>query len=250
MNILVTAGCTQAAIDRVRWIAGPGGGRVGAAVARTAWGRGHAVALATSDPDALSEFGVNPRSPPDRLAVLPYQTFDDLAALLQVQVTTGGFDAVCHTATAGDFLPAGLFAPAGGTFFNAKTREWEARAGRPTMAEEKGGKVETAEPELWVRLVRAPKLTDRFRAPWGFAGGLVTSVLTADVGEDELVGLAEASRKRAGADLVAATTLDGAAHWACLGPVGGRYDRVSRRDLPDRLVAAVETLHQGRAGHG
>lgn len=250
MNILVTAGSTRAAIDRVRWVDGPGGGRVGAAVARTAWGRGHAVTLLTSDPDALLEHGLNPRVPADRLTVVPYQTFDDLAALLQVQLKTGGYDAACHTAAVGEFLPAGLFAPAGGTFFNARTKEWEAKAGRPTMAEEKAGQVETAEPELWLRLVRAPKLTDRIRSPWGFAGGLVTFTLAADIGEDELVGLAEASRKRSGADLVVAATVDGAAHWACLGPVGGRYDRVARRDLPDRVVLAVESLYQGRGGHG
>lgn len=97
---------------------------------------------------------------------------------------------------------------------------------------------------------RPLSLLDRFRTAWAFAGVLVPFEQEAGVGEDELVGLAEAVRRRAGADLVVATTLDGAAHWAYLGPLAGRYDRVPRRDLPDRVVLAVERAYQERGGHG
>ena len=61
MNFLVTAGNTQSPIDRVRCITNIFTGRTGAAVARTAWGRGHTVTLATSHPEGLQEFGVNPK---------------------------------------------------------------------------------------------------------------------------------------------------------------------------------------------
>ena len=250
MNVLVTAGNTQTPIDRVRCVTNVFSGRTGAAVARTAWGRGHAVTLATSHPEALLEFGLNYRDPGERLTVLPYRTFDELATMLQTQIRSTPFDAVCHTAAVSDYLPAGTYSPDPGTFFNARTGQWEGR-GRPAgLTEQKAGKIKSTEPELWVRLVRAPKLVDRFRNPWGFAGILVKFKLEVGIGETELVEIAEASRGRSAADLMVANTLDGAAHWAFLGPLADRYERVPRKELPDRLVLAVEDLYQERAGHG
>jgi phosphopantothenoylcysteine synthetase/decarboxylase len=250
MNILVTAGNTQSLIDRVRCITNVFSGRTGAAVARTAWGRGHTVTLATSHPETLLEHGINHRDPGERFTVLPYQTFDDLATLLQGQIRTVRFDAICHAAAVSDYLPAGTFSPDPGTFFNARLGEWEARTGPPRLTEQKAGKIKSAEPELWVRLVRAPKLVDRFRSPWGFAGILVKFKLEVGIGEEELVARAEASREQSAADLMVANTLEGAKYWAYLGPVADRYDRVARRELPDRLLAAVESLYQERVGHG
>src|SRR5205823_4234579 len=133
MNLLITAGNTQSPIDRVRCITNIFSGRTGAQVARTAWGRGHTVTLATSRPDA-------------------------------------------------------------------RTGEWEGRPGAATLVEQKAGKIKSSEPELWVRLVRAPKLIDRVRKPWGFAGILVKFKLEVGVGEDDLLRVAEASRRQSDAD--------------------------------------------------
>lgn len=250
MNILVTAGNTQSPIDRVRCITNVFSGRTGAAVARTAWGRGHSVTLATSHPDALLEFGVNQHDPGERFAVQPYRTFDELASILQAQLRGAAFDAVCHSAAVSDFLPAGTYSPNPGTFFNARTGQWECRGTPPSLTEQKAGKIKSSEPELWVRLVRAPKLIDRFRSPWGFEGILVKFKLEVGIGEEELLEVAEQSRNASVADLMVANTLDGAKHWAYLGPVGDRYERVPRRELPDRLVLAVEQLYQEQAAHG
>ena len=250
MNILVTAGNTVSLIDRVRCITNIFSGRTGAAVARTAWGRGHSVTLATSHPEALLEYGMNHRDPGERFSVLTYQTFDDLATLLQIQLRTVPYDVVCHSAAVSDFLPAGTFSPNSGTFFNARTGEWEGRSGHPSLTEQKAGKIKSTEAELWVRLVRAPKLIDRFRQPWGFGGILVKFKLEVGLGEEELVQVGEASREYSGADLMVANTLDGAAHWAYLGPISGRYDRIPRRELADRLVLAIESLYQERAANG
>jgi phosphopantothenoylcysteine synthetase/decarboxylase len=250
MNILVTAGNTLSLIDRVRCITNVFSGRTGAAVARTAWGRGHTVTLVTSHPEVLLEHGINPHDPGERFAVQTYRTFDDLASLLQTQLRTTPFDAVCHSAAVSDYLPAGTFSPDPGTFFNARTGEWEGRNGVPSLTEQKAGKIKSTESELWVRLVRAPKLIDRFRTPWGFAGVLVKFKLEVGIGDDELLEVAEASRQHSAADLMVANTLEGAKHWAFLGPAGGRYDRVPRRELPDRLLLAVEGLYQERVAHG
>jgi phosphopantothenate---cysteine ligase (CTP) len=249
MNFFITAGNTLTMIDRVRCVTNVFSGRTGASVARTAWGRGHTVTLATSHPEALAEFGINPHAPGERLTVLPYSTFDDLAGIMQNQFRTGTFDAVCHSAAVSDYLPAGTYTPDPGTFFNARTSQWEGQSGAPTMTEQKAGKIKSSETELWLRLVRAPKLVDRIRQPWGFTGILVKFKLEVGIGEQELVEVAEASRHQSSADLMVANTLDGAQHWAYMGPIADRYERVPRRELPDRLVAALEDRYQER-GHG
>ncbi len=250
MNFLITAGNTQTPIDRVRCITNTFAGRTGAPIARTAWGRGHTVTFVTSNPDALLEFGLNPRSPGERFSVLSYQTFDELTSILHNQLRVAAFDVVCHSATVSDFLAAGTFTPNAGTFFNARTGEWESGTGAPTLTEQPAGKIRSAEPELWVRLVRAPKLVDRIRHPWGFTGILVKFELEVDLTEQELVDAAETSRTQSGADVIVANTLDGAAHWAYLGPVAGRYERATRREIPDRLVLALEDLYLKRTRDG
>jgi phosphopantothenoylcysteine synthetase/decarboxylase len=250
MNFLITAGSTQAPIDRVRCVSTSFSGRTGAGVARTAWGRGHTVTLVTSRPDTILEYGLNPRDTGDRFTLVLFRTYDELAVILQTRLKAGGYDAVIDTASGGDFLPAGAFAPDPGTVFNARTGQWESRGGPPTMTEQKAGKIPASEPEVWLRLVRGPKLIDRMRHPWGFAGVLVRFQMETGLGDSDLVVAAEAIRNRCGADLMVTTTLEAAAHSEFLGPIGDRYDRVPRRELPDRLVLAIESLHQERLGHG
>jgi phosphopantothenoylcysteine synthetase/decarboxylase len=248
MNVLVTAGNTQAPIDRVRCVTNVFSGRTGAAIANAAWGRGHAVTLATSNPAGLWELGIDPADPGERFAVLPYRTFDDLALLPQQQLRTVPFDAVCHAAAVSDYLPAGTFAPERGTAFHPRAGEWGGDP--PRLVEQKAGKIKSSEPELWVRLVRAPKLVDRFREPWGYAGILVKFKLEVGLADADLLLVAEGSRQASAADLMVANTLEGAAYWAFLGPVADGYDRVPRRELPDRLVLAVEALYQERTANG
>jgi phosphopantothenate---cysteine ligase (CTP) len=250
MNFFVTAGNTQTMIDRVRCVTNIFSGRTGASVARTAWGRGHTVTLATSHPDVLSEFGINQHAPGERFTVLPYNTFDDLATIMQNQFRTGRFDVVCHSAAVSDYLPAGTFTPDPGTYFNARTSQWEAQYGPAKLTEQKGGKIKSSEPELWLRLVRAPKLVDRIRQPWGFTGTLVKFKLEVGISEEKLVEVAEASRRQSAADFMVANTLDGAAHWAYIGPIADRYERVPRRELPDRLVLALEDRYQEQVRNG
>lgn len=250
MNFFVTAGNTQSMIDRVRCVTNIFSGRTGASVARTAWGRGHTVTLATSHPDVLSEFDINPHNPGERFTVLPYNTFDDLATIMQTQFRTGRFDVVCHSAAVSDYLPAGTYTPDPGTFFNARTSQWESHSGPATLTEQKAGKIKSSEPELWLRLVRAPKLIDRVRQPWGFTGILVKFKLEVGISEERLIEVAEASRQQSAADFMVANTLDGAQHWAYIGPIADRYERVSRRELPDRLVLALEDRYQERVRNG
>ena len=160
---------------------------------------------------------------------------------------------VCHSAAVSDYLPAGTFTPDPGTFFNARTGQWESRV-RPgmTLTEQKGGKIKSSEPELWLRLGAAPKnFVDRIRAAVGFTGILVKFKLEVGISEQELVEVAEASRRQSSADAHGSElTLDGAQHWAYVGPIADRYERVPRRELPDRLVLALEDRYQERVRNG
>jgi len=248
MNILVTAGNTQVLIDRVRCITNIFTGRTGARLALHAHQRGHAVTLLTSHPEVVHQLQPAGDLCPERWSIRPYATFDDLHALMAEAVRHGGFDAVVHCAAVSDYQSAGIFAPAPGTRFRPEDLRWES-TGAPTLIDRAAGKVKSDEPELWLRLVRAPKLVDKVRGAWSYRGILVKFKLEVGVGEGQLLDTAERSRRHSDADLMVANTLEGAEAWALLGPLEGRYVRVDRQEMPRRLFDAVEDLHKER-GHG
>jgi phosphopantothenoylcysteine synthetase/decarboxylase len=249
MNLLVTAGNTQAPIDKVRCLTNIFTGRTGTRIALHAGQRGHAVTLLTSHPDVVAELG-GPAVPAERWRVQPYRTFDDLQELLSVAVRAGDLDVVIHSAAVSDYLAGGIYRPADNTHFSVEGARWESSDGRPAaLLDQAVAKVKSDEPELWLRLVRAPKLIDRFRTDWGFRGLLVKFKLEVGVSEERLLEIAERSRQHSAADLMVANTLEGASTWAYLGPVDGAYQRLDRPDLEARLLDAVERLGRER-GHG
>jgi phosphopantothenoylcysteine synthetase/decarboxylase len=249
MNVLVTAGNTLAPVDKVRCLTNIFTGRTGAAVALEAHGRGHRVCLLTSRPEAVDELRPDRAARAERWAVEAYRTFDDLQALMGRLLPGDGFDAVIHSAAVSDYLCGGVYAPSPGTSFRPGDGAWEADDGPPTLHDRAAGKVKSDEPELWLRLVRAPKLIDRVRSDWGFRGVLVKFKLEVDVSDARLLEIAERSRRQSDADLMAANTLAGAASYAFLGPLESGYQRVGRAELAGRLLEAVERLARER-GHG
>lgn len=236
MNILITAGNTLVPIDRVRGITNIFTGKTGASIARCAWERGHSVTLLTSRPEVVEN---HPSS--ERWAMLPYRTFADLLQLMGELVMGGELDAVIHCAAVSDYLASGIFAPAEGTQFRPETGHWDSDSAiGPALVDRAAGKVKSDEPELWLRLVRAPKLIDCVRGEWKFRGLLVKFKLEVGVGEEQLLEVAERSRRHSSADLMVANTLEGASEWALLGPFEGQYQRVSRGELAERLLIALE----------
>src|SRR5881398_2321606 len=105
MHLLVTAGNTQAPIDRVRCITNIFTGRTGAAIALRACDRGHTVTLLTSHPERIPEL-----PPASRWTLHHYRTFDDPRDLMAGQIKDGRFDVVIHCAAVSDYLSAGVFA--------------------------------------------------------------------------------------------------------------------------------------------
>jgi phosphopantothenoylcysteine synthetase/decarboxylase len=241
MNVMVTAGNTLAPIDKVRVITNVFTGKTGANLALHAHSRGHTVTLLTSHPETV------PQPPVDRWALLRYTTFDDLHQFMRDLIQSNNYQVVVHCAAVSDYLAAGIFAPTPTTRFDERRCVWEGAP--PAMVDRAAGKVKSDEPELWLRLRRAPKLIDRVRADWGFRGILVKFKLEVGAEEERLREIAEMSRCQSAADLMVANTAESAGVWALLGPVAGGYERVLRPSLAQRLFDEIERLAQER-GHG
>jgi phosphopantothenate-cysteine ligase/phosphopantothenoylcysteine decarboxylase/phosphopantothenate--cysteine ligase len=187
--------------------------------------RGHRVTLLTSHPQTVHQVPA--------VAVKPYQTFEELEALMAEAVRSGVYDAVIHSAAVGDYHCAGVYAAS--TPFDGKTL--------PPLTDASAGKVTSTHPEVWIRLTPSPKLVDKVRTEWGFRGVLVKFKLEVGVSEDELREVAERSRVRSAADLMTANTLDEAGKWALLG--AEVYTKVPRAALAAELVKRVEELAAG-----
>ncbi|HEV3257687.1 MAG TPA: phosphopantothenoylcysteine decarboxylase [Gemmataceae bacterium] len=250
MKILVTAGNTQVAIDQVRCITNIFTGRTGTQIALHGHERGHAVTLLTSRPELVTELRATAPLAAKCFTVQPYRTFEDLQAYMQEAVRHGRPDAVIHCAAVSDYRVAGVYAPAPETCFREEDGSWDrSGAGLPALRDVSAGKVRSDRPELWLRLVRTPKLVDLIRSAWAFRGILVKFKLEVGVSEEQLLETAERSRVHSAADVMVANTLEGSQAWAYLGPRAGKYECVSRQDLAPRLLDAVEHLCRER-GHG
>jgi phosphopantothenate-cysteine ligase/phosphopantothenoylcysteine decarboxylase/phosphopantothenate--cysteine ligase len=242
MNILVTAGNTLTPIDRVRAITNIFTGQTGANIAREAALRDHHVTFLTSHPEILERHV--------RINVTPYRTFADLEKCMREALHSSRFEALIHCAAVSDYESGGIYAAEPGTYFDKQSHIWHhTETARPRLTPVTAGKVKSNHPELWLRLVRTPKLIDYVRNEWAFHGVLVKFKLEVGLNERELVQVAEESRGQSRADLMVANTLDEMHDWALLGPLGGGYERVERSALATRLLEAVELHHKDRQ-HG
>ncbi len=240
MRIFVTAGNTQVPIDRVRCITNIFSGRTGAAIALEAHRRGHHVCLATSHPEVIA-----PPPTPVGWECHSYRTFDQLETLMARYLADAKQDVVVHCAAVSDYLTGGIYAPAPGTTFDLALSVWNADRSAPTLLGRSAGKVKSDEPELWLRLVRAPKLVDKIRNDWRFDGILVKFKLEVGVNENELQAIAEQSRQHSAANWMVANTLEGAGEWALLGRAQA-YKKVTRAELASALLDVIES----EAPHG
>ncbi len=225
MNILVTAGNTQTPVDRVRCITNIFSGRTGGQIAARAFDRGHAVTLLTSHPEVVDAIPATRPRTSAGWRVRSYRTFDDLDAAMGEEIPAGKFDVVIHAAAVSDYRVAGIFTHHDGQFEDASA-----------------GKVKSSHPELWLKLTPTPKLVDKIRPVWGFTGMLVKFKLEVGLSEAELLEVAECARVHSGADLMVANTLEGMHEWAVIGAGSGSYRRVTRSELADYLLGAIESL--------
>ncbi len=235
MKVLVTAGNTLVPIDRVRCITSIFSGRTGAGLAVHAYQRGHDVTLLTSHPETLGD-----TIPKDdrRWRCLRFRTFDQLATLMEQHIVGKSQEAIIACAAVSDFRPAGVFAAAPGTHFSDADSTWH---GDGVLVSRAAGKISSETAELWMRLVRTPKLIDRIRTDWSFRGQLVKFKLEVDVARERLVEIAEQSRRHSQADWMVANLYDGTLSSFFLGPFPSGYEQVPRNALPARLFDLLET---------
>ncbi len=222
MNLLITAGNTRIMLDRVRCMTNIFTGRTGAQIAEEAVHRGHTVTLLSSHPETVNHLRDVPQ-----FQVQEYQTYTELAALLEVKLTqqNAPWDSIIHAAAVADYDIAGIY-PAANTEV----------APLSTTA-----KISSAHPELWLRMVPTLKLIDRFRKDWGYSGLLVKFKLEVNRTDAELEVIAEQSRLQSQAELMVANTLEEARDWALLG--AGQYRKIHRAELPRLLLDKLEALH-------
>ncbi len=239
MKVLVTAGNTLALIDKVRCLTNIFAGKTGAAIALEAHARGHRVTLLTSHPEAVGSLA--PARPlHDRWKLKHYRTFEDLQSRMQESIVAGQLDVIVHCAAVSDYLSAGVYSLAPATRFDPGNRQWYGVP--PTLIDRQANKVKSDEEELWIRLVRAPKLIDRIRRDWDYRGVLVKFKLEVGVSDEALLEIAERSRAHSEADLMVANTLEGSSTYAYIGAGAGLYERVSRANLASRLWERIEAM--------
>ena len=245
MKFLVTAGNTQTPIDKVRCITNIFTGRTGTQIALEAHRARHSVCLMTSHPEVVGKLSPAARLPGDSWRVRQYHTFDDLHRLLADEIPGDDFDLIVHCAAVSDYALGGVYVPAAGTAFEPGVRHWQSRGGQPRLDDASAGKVKSHHDEVWLRLVRTPKLVDLIREPWGFRGTLVKFKLEVGVEEAQLMEIGEQSRRASGADLLVANTLEGMNdHAYLIGP--GACPRLARPQLAQAVVAAAQQQYRGR----
>src|SRR4029077_537273 len=175
------------------------------------------VTLLTSHPELMSTLSRSGQEPIDRWRHLTFRSFDDLEKGMEESIRQGELDAVIHCAAVSDYREGGIYAPAPGSPVPQADGRWTA-AGYPALVDKSAAKVKSDEPELWLRLVRTPKLVDRVRTAWSFRGILVKFKLEVGASQERLLWIAEHSRRQSDADLMVANMLETAQEWAFLGP--------------------------------
>jgi len=219
LRVLVTAGATQVSIDRVRAITNVFTGRTGTQVAAAiAALPGTEVRLLTSAPHRTQEWGL-----PASVDVRGYTSFDELRDLMQASIAHERWPgAIVHSAAVSDYLVEQVSDAAG-------------------HALDAGGKIASEHERLVVTLVKAPKLVDLIRAPWGFTGTLIKFKLTVGRTDADLEAIARASMHHSRAEAIVANDLAWAAERAMVLVGDQPVEQVPRAGLAQRVASLVRS---------
>ena len=233
MRFLVTAGNTRERIDDVRDWGNIFTGNTGYRIARAVAHAGE-VDLLTSNQTHLGELRAQiATSHP--IHGHPFTSHAELRSLLASLMSKHAYDAVFMSAAVADYRPVRVFAVA--------SREPTGQPGqeRWIVHDAQAGKVKSAHERIAVLGEQTEKLVDLFRTAWKHRGVLVKFKLEVGLSRDELIRVAEASRKASGADYLVANTLD-----MVEGPAAGAYllsdagaEWLARDELPQRMLALV-----------
>lgn len=208
-RILVTAGPTWVRIDAVRHIANLSSGRTGLLIARR---------LADAGAEVWLLFGPGRCSVSDsdrtRMHVVDFVTYDDLHEAISRAAAARCFDALVHSAAVSDYRPIS----------------------------ESTGKLPSGDEGLVLNLAPTAKIVDLVR-PLDPDVLLVKFKLEVGRSVEELLAIAESSRRRSAADLVVANDL-GRMEPGChpawiLGPTGALGQTETTEALAQRLTEVL-----------
>lgn len=189
MRILVTAGNTQAPIDKVR---------TGTMIALEFCAFDHQVTLITSSPELIP-------ANHNRLHVLPYRTFDELAELMEREIRVCQYDVLIHSAAVSDYQPTGtIYVACDADEFSL----YEIPKGCVLLKPAKAlTKISSSHKRVFIETVQTDKLIDKIHE-WGFRGFLVKFKLQVGITDGELIEIACNSREHSNADLIIANCLE------------------------------------------
>jgi phosphopantothenoylcysteine decarboxylase/phosphopantothenate--cysteine ligase len=201
-NILITAGPTWMALDKVRVLSNIASGRTGMSIAACAFKMGAKVTILLGPgqifPD--KEFKKNIR-------VLEFRYFDELYDLVKKEVKTKKYDIFIHSAAVSDYQPV-------------KTSP---------------GKIKSNQKELIIKLKPTIKIVDQIKKldPSIF---LVKFKLEIDKPDAQLIDIAYKSMLHSKADLVVANTLK---NTFIVGPSKEVVKVKERRGLAEKLLEVI-----------
>ncbi len=232
-RFLVTAGNTREKIDEVRDWGNIFTGTTGYRIARALSEAGE-VDLVTSNAQHLTELRAQ-LSTSNPIHGHPFTSHAELRGMLASLMSKHRYDAVFMSAAVADYRPTRVFAVLARDETDTPGQQ------RWLVQDVQAAKVKSSHPQIAVVGEPTEKLVDLFRTEWKHAGLLVKFKLEVGPPRDELIDLADASRKSSGADYLVANTLD-----MVTGPAAGAYlisdagaEWMDRDDLPDRMLALV-----------
>ncbi len=234
VNFLVVAGNTYEPMDKVRHWSNIFTGKTGHDIAAALLPVGTVTLLTSNEPMAKSLHETNGG---ERLTIKTFRSYNDLDLALTSQMASTNYAAVFMVAAVSDYSPAGAY-----RIISAEPASGQPAGNEVWVVEPvRGDKVAGSLGQVAFRGRQTPKLVDKFRREWRFQGVLVKFKLEAGITEQQLVAIAEQSRRHSGADILVANLLE-----MVQGPAPAAYilddlgaTRIDRSELAQRLVRQV-----------
>lgn len=198
MRFLVTAGNTREPIDRVRDWGNIFTGNTGYAIAKALAGLGEVDLLTSNRPHLLELAGTQDTE--FRITGSPFRTHADLRGALEALIPRTSYHAIFMTAAVSDYAPAGAYA--------VERREVSGDMERWTVRNVQAGKIKSNHGAIAILGEQTEKLVDLIRKNWSYKGLLVKFKLEVGLNAEEVLRIAQSSRKASDADYLVANTLD------------------------------------------
>jgi len=218
-RVLVTSGSTRTMIDQVRCLSNVFNGRTGYEIANYIYSEDVSVILLTSN-KVHCDYITN-TIPPHYIQAVRYQTYEELYEKMEDLICKTDLDAVIHSAAVSDYRVAGTYAQIDGDLVEIDSST----------------KIGSDHDNLFLKLEQTEKIIDKIRDPWGFKGKLVKFKLQVGMSDEELIEVANKSRKHSNADMIVANCLEWCSERAYIISEDCTMN-VLRKDLP--MVLAEE----------